>query len=117
MAAGLSAACARAVSAISPRCSRRVPYSCMWRTAWSASQLAADMAPKGITHCAKPDTLRAPAPMPSRPVPAEARRHRERGEHHGGELRRPLAARAVPAELEAEGVLHVGRARSREARR
>src|SRR6266404_2094494 len=50
-------------------------------------------------------------------VAAEARRHRERGEHHGGELRRPLATRAVPAELEAEGVLHVGRARSREARR
>src|SRR2546429_21014 len=42
----------------------------MWRTAWSASQLAADIAPKGITHWAKPVTARAPAPMPRRPEPA-----------------------------------------------
>jgi hypothetical protein len=44
----------------------------MWRTAWSASQFAADMAPNGTIHCAKPAMARAPAPMPSRPVPAAA---------------------------------------------
>ena len=32
----------------------------------------ADIAPKGISHCEKPEIARAPAPIPSRPAPAAA---------------------------------------------
>ena len=41
----------------------------------------------------------------------------ERAEHHRRHLRRSLTPGAVPAELEPEGVLHLRRARSREAGR
>ena len=43
--------------------------------------------------------------------------HRERRQHDGRDLAGPLAARAVPAELQAERVLHVGRSGAGEAGR
>ena len=63
---GLSAAFRRAFKLIWAICSRVVPYSCMWRRAYSDIQFGPENAPNGKIHCIIPVT--PPASVATRSV-------------------------------------------------
>ena len=123
----------RALTAIIASCSEVVPYVWKWRWAFSASQLAAEYARNGMFHWNWPPSLVEPPPPPMpRPAHADAlaaprtllgalrdravhedvagqpRADREDGVLHRRELGRPFDPTRVPAQLQAQGLVHLG---------